>query len=212
MSRHLGAGRDLEPPMRQPFRLSPLGVPAFAGTTWLALLWLALLALALSSCGSGKSEIRSTSTTLKLTGRVVDRANLIDSKGEEVLIARLANLERRTTDQFIVVTVTTLGGKSIETFSEDLANRWGIGRADVDNGILLVVAPAERQVRIAVGMGLEGLLTDERAALVIRKMLPLFRAGRMQDAIALGEGEIERVLLSDVRRPQPKLENSRKAA
>ncbi len=78
----------------------------------------------------------------------------------------------------------------------------GIGQADKDNGVLLVVAPNEKKVRIAVGLGLEGLLTDQRSAQIVAHMLPHFRSGDQAGAIDIGVREIDTVLRSDRRRPQ----------
>lgn len=143
---------------------------------------------------------------------MVDNADLLDGAAEQRLTDRLEQLEAQTSDQVVVVTVPTLEGLSIEKYSLDLANRWGIGRADVDNGVLLVVAPNERKVRIEVGLGLEGLLTDEKAAEIIQGVLPKFRAGQMQQGVLDSEAAIEAVLKSDIRRPQPKLKEMNKPA
>lgn len=125
---------------------------------------------------------------------------------EEVELVRQSEaLERQTTDQLVIATVPSLDGKDMARFSTDLANRWRLGQADKDNGVLLVVAPNERQVRIAVGYGLEGLLTDERAAAIVQEMLPLFRAGQPSKAIGLGASRIDETLRSDPKRPRYKL-------
>src|SRR5205814_9745734 len=106
-----------------------------------------------------------------------DRAEVIPGT-EEIELARTSeSLEKATTDQLVVVTVRTLSGQDIAKFSTKLGNRMGLGRADKDNGVLLVVAPNERKVRIAVGYGLEGLLTDQRAAGIIDDMVLHFRLG-----------------------------------
>jgi len=120
-------------------------------------------------------------------------------------VRRSEALESQTTDQLVIITVPSLDGQDIARFSTDLANRWGVGEADKDNGVLLVVAPNERQVRIAVGYGLEGLLTDERSAAIVNEMLPLFRANRPSQAIALGVRRIDETLRSSSKRPQYRL-------
>lgn len=144
--------------------------------------------------------------------RVQDQADLLPSADEIDLTRRSEALEKATTDQLAVVTVHTLGGQDIAPFSTALANQLGLGQADRDNGVLVVVAPNERQVRISVGYGLEGLLTDERAAGIIQHMLPHFRKGDHSKAVQLGVEKIEALLRSDMRRPQPKPEEPRKAA
>ena len=165
--------------------------------------FLAAVALLVGACGQG-GDAAQNSAAIELTARVVDEANLIDPAAEQRLIGKLAGLEASTSDQLVVVTLKTLNNQPIEKAALELGNRWGIGREDVDNGVLLVVAPNERKVRIEVGLGLEGLLTDEKAAAIIQQMTPEFRAGRMQDGINVGVDQIEALLESDHRRPQPK--------
>lgn len=107
------------------------------------------------------------------------------------IAAQSASLEQRTKHQFVVVTVTTLGGRDIADFSTDLGNRWGIGRKGVNDGVLLVVAPTERKVRIAVGDGLRGMLTDAEAqAIIDRVILPDFRARHFDQGIIKGADKI----------------------
>jgi len=165
-----------------------------------------LLALALvgaAGCGSGPVSAKGGDQPLPaLTGRVVDRANLIDPAAESALTAKLAALETDTTDQVVVVTLPGLKGEPIEATGRRLGNGWGIGRNDADNGVLLLVAPRERAVRIEVGEGLEGLLTDERAAEIIQLILPQFKANKPEAGISLGVDEISKRLRSDRRRPQ----------
>lgn len=142
-----------------------------------------------------------------LTGRVVDRADILDSAAEAELDASLEALEKRTTDQLVVVTVPSLDGEPIRDFGMRVANGWAIGRKDLDNGVLLIVAPKERQARIAVGYGLEGLLTDERAQDIMdKKIVPACREGHCDRAIADGVAAIAELLRSDRKRPQRKRE------
>jgi uncharacterized protein len=150
--------------------------------------------------------VRVAPGDMVLTGRVVDEANIISASEEIALTDQLETLEKDTTDQLVVITVKSLDGKSIEQLARQLGNRWGIGRADVDNGVILLIAPSDRQVRIEVGLGLEGLLTDQRAAAIVRHMLPLFSKGRSAQAIESGVSEISSVLRADKRRPYRKLQ------
>lgn len=141
----------------------------------------------------------------ELTGRVVDEAELVSPAAEAELTARLAALERDTSDQLVVVTVPSLDGEAIEDLGLRLGNGWGIGQKDIANGALLIVAPAEQRVRIEVGYGLEGLLTDARAKAIIEdSLLPLFAAGENERAIRTGVDEIAAVLRSDTKRPRRK--------
>jgi uncharacterized protein len=126
-----------------------------------------------------------------LTGRVVDGANLLSAAEEASLTGELAALERRTTNQLVVVTVPALGGRQSADYSRDLGNHWGIGQANRNNGILLVVAPNERQIRIEVGIGLTATLTNEAASQIIaRDLLPQFRAGNWFAGIQTGSRAI----------------------
>ena len=90
--------------------------------------------------------------------------NLLSPAEEAQLTTELAALERRTSDQLVIVTVPSLNGRTIEAFGLALGNHWRIGQRGKDNGVLLIVAPAERKVRIEVGYGLEAILTNARAA------------------------------------------------
>ena len=87
----------------------------------------------------------------------------------------------------VVATVPTLGGADVATFTKDLANKWGIGRKDYDDGVVLLVAPNERKVRIAVGYGLEKSLTPDLCKQIIdQQMLPRFREGDLAGGIEAG--------------------------
>lgn len=122
-----------------------------------------------------------------LTGRVVDQANIIDASHQQQLEAELAQFEADTKHQLVVVTLSSLQGYPIEDFGYQLGRHWGIGRKGVNDGVLLVVAPKERKVRIEVGYGLEGELTDAMASSIIQGIiLPSFKAGDMQGGITDG--------------------------
>jgi uncharacterized protein len=139
----------------------------------------------------------------KLTGRVVDQADLLSPAVEGHLSARLTQLERQTSDQLVVVTVADLDGEAIECFGLRMGRSWGIGQKALDNGVLLIVAPNDRRARIEVGYGLEGLLTDERAKAIIDKtLMPRLRQAEYEDAAEAGVAEIVRLLLADRDRPQ----------
>lgn len=123
----------------------------------------------------------------ELTGRVVDRADLLAAATERALTERLAGHERAGGNQVVVVTLPDLGGTTIEEYGYQLGRHWGIGRRDEDDGVLLIVAPNERRVRIEVGYGLEGVLTDALAANIIHTViLPAFRRGQFEAGIVAG--------------------------
>lgn len=130
-----------------------------------------------------------------LTGRVVDLADLLDPRAEATLDARLAAHEAKTGEQVVVVTLDSLQGESIEDYGVGLGRHWGIGGAGEDNGALLIVAPEEREVRVEVGYGLEGKLTDALAGQIVHnEILPRFRAGDMAGGIVAGADAMLAVL------------------
>src|SRR5262245_1240 len=106
-----------------------------------------------------------------LTGRVVDEANILDPSTRAALTDKLTDLEAKTTDQLVIVTLTSLQGTSIEDFGVQLGRRWQIGQQGKNNGVLLIVAPSDRKVRIEVGYGLEGTLTDAISKLIIENAI-----------------------------------------
>ncbi|WP_273757083.1 YgcG family protein [Bartonella sp. MM73XJBT] len=119
-----------------------------------------------------------------LTGYVNDVAHLLDNATKQNLTEKLAELEEKAGDQIVIVTLPTLSGSDIETYSNALFRRWGIGQKQINNGVLLVIAPNEREMRIEVGYGLEGVLTDALSAVIINSfVLPNFREGNYQKGI-----------------------------
>ena len=144
--------------------------------------------------------------------RVMDKADLLDPATEQALTLKSEALEKKTSDQLVIVTLPSLQGQSIETVGLTLGRRWGIGQKDLDNGVLLLVAPNERKVRIEVGYGLEALLTDERAAAIVREQAEFFKEGRSSDAIVLGVDRVDALLRSNTQRPQYRRPQMKKAA
>jgi uncharacterized protein len=133
-----------------------------------------------------------------LSGRVVDDAGILDEETRAALTQKLAAFEARTTDQLVVVTLKSLQGTSIEDFGVELGRHWQIGQRDKNNGVLLLVAPNERRVRIEVGYGLEGALTDAVSRLIIENgITPRFRAGDFAGGITRGVDDIISVLSGD---------------
>ncbi|MFP1130881.1 TPM domain-containing protein [Asticcacaulis sp. W401b] len=149
----------------------------------------------------------------KLTGRVVDQAELLTPEVEADLTAKLAGLENATTDQVVVVTVNSLQGYDIADYGYQLGRTWGIGQKEAkaapgveseaggqfkNNGVLLIVAPNERKVRIEVGYGLEPVITDAYSSVIIQNaILPAFRDGDYQTGIVKGTDEIIAQLSAD---------------
>ncbi|MBL4713384.1 MAG: hypothetical protein ACJATD_001553 [Alloalcanivorax sp.] len=113
-----------------------------------------------------------------LTGRVVDNAELLSPAQEQALTERLAAEEQQSSNQIVVVTLADLQGYDIADYGVRLGREWGIGQEGTDNGALLLIAPNERKVRIEVGYGLEGALTDATSSSIIRNDIqPAFRRG-----------------------------------
>jgi uncharacterized protein len=124
-------------------------------------------------------------------GRVNDFANLLDEATEARLDQLLRQVEDQTTAEIAVATVPTLQGLSVEDYAERLFRTWGIGQEKVDNGVLVLVAPTEREMRIEVGYGLEGVLPDGLAGEIVRTVfLPRFREDDYPGGITAG---VERV-------------------
>lgn len=126
-----------------------------------------------------------------LSGRVVDQANVIPEATEAELTAKLATLEQTTQRQLVVVTLADLQGYDIADYGYQLGRNWGIGDAERNDGALLIVAPNDRKVRIEVGYGLEGYLTDAVSSLIIsNSIIPRFKAGDMPGGIVAGTDAI----------------------
>ena len=134
----------------------------------------------------------------QLTGRVVDEAGILDATIRQSLTEKLAAVEAKSGDQIVVVTLKSLQGTSIEDYGYQLGRAWGIGQKGVNNGTLLIVAPNERKVRIEVGYGLEGALTDAVTRLIIENaILPRFRAGDFSGGIVRGVDDIVQIASGD---------------
>lgn len=156
-----------------------------------ALMMLALLAFA---GGARAAEPQFP----ELTGRIVDNASLIKPEDRAAIEADLKALEGKSTDQLVVVTLPSLQGYEIEDFGYQLGRKWGIGQKGKNNGVLLIVAPNERKVRIETGRGLEPLVTDLMSKIIIENaIVPEFRRGDYSAGIRAGVRDIKDVLLGD---------------
>ncbi len=146
--------------------------------------------LSFTTCAVLISVVAIAAQTLpKPAGRVTDLANVIDPATEADLDRRLDQLERQTSSEVAVVTVPSLEGVPVEDYAVRLFKEWGIGQAKQDNGVLVLVAPNEREMRIEVGYGLEGILPDGLAGQIIRdQFIPRFRDndynGGIRDGVA----------------------------
>ena len=139
-----------------------------------------------------------TLTFPALTGRVVDEAGLLSEADRAALTQSLADLEAKTTDQLVVVTLKSLQGIAIEDYGYQLGRSWKIGQKDKNSGALLIVAASERKVRIEVGYGLEGTLTDAATKVIIENaILPRFKTGDFAGGIKSKVADIVQLLGGD---------------
>ncbi|WP_332818864.1 TPM domain-containing protein [Sphingopyxis sp.] len=133
---------------------------------------------------------------MALKGRVTDAAKILGAEDETRLSDRLALYEQRTKHQMVVATTPSLNGARIDNFGTCLGLRWGIGGKKQDDGIVILIAPKEREMRIATGVGMESILTDDEALEIVKQMTPHFKnldyAGGLStgiDAIAAQTGD-----------------------
>ena len=126
---------------------------------------------------------------------VVDSAGIVPDAIERQVDAELLDYQSRSGNQIAVAVVKTTGNQSIENYAIDLARSWGVGQKDEDNGILLVIANSDRKVRIEVGRGLEGDLTDLQSGRIIsERLLPLLKRGDVGGAVLQGTHAIRKEL------------------
>ncbi|RHW19330.1 TPM domain-containing protein [Sphingomonas gilva] len=158
-----------------------------------------LLLLALASLAPAHAQTFPQRTTEP----VVDAANIIPPDQEAELSGLLDRFEEEKGQQFVVATVPSLEGRTIEDYGYRLGRAWGIGRQGVDDGVILLVAPNEKKVRIEVGYGLTPVLTAQLSGLIVREqILPRFRDGDMPGGIRAGADAI----LEQLRLPAPQAE------
>lgn len=133
-----------------------------------------------------------------LTGRVVDQAHILSDATAAELTTKLQALEDKTGHQMVVVTLNSLQGYEIEDYGYQLGRAWQIGQKGKDDGVLLIVAPNERKVRVEVGYGLEGVLTDALSNIILqREVLPKFKTGDMEAGIVAGTDALITQLSAD---------------
>lgn len=130
-----------------------------------------------------------------LKGRVNDYAGLLSPRGTQEIEALLADLERSDSTQVVVLTVPTLDGEPVEGFAIRVAEAWRIGQKGLDNGAILLIAKQERKIRIEVGRGLEGKLTDLVAGRIIRdRIAPFLKQGDFDAGVTAGVNAISQVV------------------
>jgi uncharacterized protein len=133
-----------------------------------------------------------------LTGRIVDQASLLSAEDRSAIEQDLKVLEEKASDQLVIYTTRSLQGYEIADIGYRLGRFWQIGQKGKNNGVILIVAPTERKVRIEVGRGLEPQLTDLMTKLIIENaIMPAFRRGDFPGGIKAGVRDIRDVLLGD---------------
>jgi uncharacterized protein len=142
-----------------------------------------------------------------LTGRVVDAANILKPEERTALEAKLKAYEDKTSDQVVVATVRSLDGTSVEDYANRLFRHWQLGQKKNNNGVLLLIAPNDRKLRIEVGYGLEGALTDALSKVIITTAIaPQFQKGNFAGGIDAGVDAILSILTGDAEQWQRRAE------
>jgi len=141
---------------------------------------LALLVMLLPGLAHGQ-------TFPPLTGRVVDAAHVLNPQQIAQLEQISADAEKASTRQLVVATIPDLQGYAIEDYGYKLGRAWGIGQKGANNGVILIIAPKDREVRIEAGYGLEPIMTDAMSNSIISEaVIPKFKAGDMPGGIIAG--------------------------
>jgi uncharacterized protein len=162
--------------------------------------WAVMLGVLLSST----LTVAFASDFPPLTGRVVDQADVMTAESRSDIEAKSKDLEDKSGIQLVVATVQSLQGSDIETYANELFRFWRLGQAQKNNGVLLLVAPAEHKVRIEVGYGLEGTLTDALSSVVISSaIIPRFKTNDFSGGIVSGVDGIVSILSGDTADWQP---------
>ena len=162
-----------------------------------------LLALCLALLWAGVAL--AASNFPELTGRVVDQARILSPVTIADLERKLADLEQKSGIQLVVATVASLDGQEIEPYANELFRAWKLGEAKKNNGVLLLIAPKEHRMRIEVGYGLEGTLTDAVSSLIIANAIaPRFKAGDYDGGVTRGVNDIITALTTNSAEWKPK--------
>ena len=145
-----------------------------------------------------------------LKGRVNDYAGMLSVSAAKALSISLKELEQSDSTQIVVLTVPSLEGESLEAYSLQVVEQWKIGQKGYDNGALLLIAKKERKIRIEVGYGLEGTLTDIKAGQIIRNVIvPHFRAGNIDRGLLDGVRAMVQVVRGEYSAVEKRSVNSR---
>ncbi|UXN05470.1 TPM domain-containing protein [Bartonella sp. HY761] len=178
---------------------------------WTLLVYLSCLSL------SAYNAVFAQTNFPQLSDRIVDNAHLLNQDTINQLSRLLVQQEQKSGDQIVIATLPNLDGRDIESYSNALFRYWKLGQKDQNNGVLFLIAPNDRAVRIEVGYGLEGVLTDAAASVIINTIvLPKFRANNYQQGIIDGTTAIitvingeESELLSRIRENEARIKNEK---
>src|ERR1022692_429556 len=154
----------------------------------------ALLTVLLASCSFAGAE---KVADIRPQGYVTDLAQVIDPATKTKLETLCAEVEQKTGAQIAVVTVNSLDGRSKEDYAADLYKQLGVGSKKENRGVLLLVAPKERQYRIEVGYGLEPVINDARAGDIGREMVPDLRRADYSAAVLVGATRVAQLIAAD---------------
>jgi uncharacterized protein len=175
----------------------------------------AALALALSFVAAPlQAQTAAAGPTFPaLTGRVVDDAHVLSAATVSDVTAKAADLEAKTGDQLVVVTLPSLQGDDIADYGYQLGRAWQIGQKGKNNGVVLIVVPSEHKVRIEVGYGLEPTLTDTLSSVILQdQVLPKFRSGDYDGGVVAGVDAIIGQLTADPAAAQANVQQATQAA
>ena len=174
----------------------------------LALFWRALAAIVLAATLGSTAWAQSVLPVPALTARVIDQTGTLDATQKKALEAKLASLEKTKGSQVVVLMVPTTAPEDIASYTQRVGDTWKIGRKDVGDGVLLVVAKDDRKMRIAPAKTLEGAVPDVLAARIIDEtMKPLFRAGDFAGGINAAVDQLTGLINGEAL-PAPQWENS----
>ena len=147
-----------------------------------------------------------------LRGRINDNAGLLSETSKNELEAYLAGLERASGVQVALLTIPSLSGENLESYSLRVVEEWELGSKEADNGVLLLVTLDEREIRIEVGYGLESVLTDAKSGFIIRDVIvPEFKKGNYSEGIVAGLRTIGEVVSGDLTITDEQIEQSERS-
>ena len=143
----------------------------------------------------------------KLTGRIVDAENIFSSQQEKTLSNILQTHENNTSNQIVIVTLKDFTGITIEEYAYQLGRHWAIGQKDINNGVILIISKNKQKVRIEVGYGLEGSLTDAKSSNIIQTMTPYFKNNDFYNGTRQGVKKIISTINNEYQ-PEHRIQNT----